>query len=477
MHTNRRDFLKKCAGVAGGRAALGKVIPAFGGVLSNRTLEVRTHAGRPNVLVLQPDQHRATIMGCAGDQQVTTPNLDRLAAEGIHFTHCVSSSPVCSPFRGTFQTGLYPHKHGVVRNNLLLDPGFTTFAEVFAGAGYATGYIGKWHLDGGIPAEQPGGFIEPGERRQGWQQWYGYEKSHEFFEVWKYDENRNKVRVEGYDWEPTWYTDVALDFARRNRDAGKPWLYYIAYGPPHAPLQCPQKYLDMYDPAGFVLPPDVVGKFPSEREQELRRILQIYYGQITAVDFEIGRVVQGLKELGLDDNTIILYTSDHGDRLGSHCDPIKGSLRGKSQPYATAFRIPLIVRWPSGIKPGQVCDALVNSVDLAPTLLELAGLDIPKIMQGDSMANWCLRGRGKRNEAVYFSGARWRAVWDGRYIFSPVGAFNILYDHKDDPYEMSNLFNSSEHTEAKARMCNLLVGLAEKTEDPELPSVKAACRS
>ena len=463
---NRREFLKESAAVAAG-----------GGVLSSRSLKARLGAKRPNVLVIQPDQHRGTILGCAGDKQAITPNLDTLATEGIHFTRCVSSSPVCSPFRGTIQTGLYPHTHGVVRNNILLDPAITTFAEIFAAAGYATGYIGKWHLDGGIPKNQPGGFIEPGPRRQGWQQWHGYEKSHEYFDVWKYDENRNKVPVEEYDWEPTWHTDMALDFARRNRDAGKPWLYYIAYGPPHVPEQCPGKFLDMYDPAKFELPPDVAGKLSVDQEQKLRQSLQVYYGQVTAIDFEIKRLVRGLKELGIDDDTIILYTSDHGDRLGSHVDMSGGKLRGKSAPYATAFKIPLIVRWPNGIKPRQVCDALVNSVDITPTLLALAGFDVPGNMQGDSMAGWCLTGRGKSNKAVYFSAAGWRAVWDGRYIFSPVGKYNVLYDHKNDPYEMTNLMDSPDHVAVRTRMCDLLVEFATKTEDPELPNIKAVCAS
>lgn len=436
----------------------------------------------PNVLVIQPDQHRGTIMRCAGDEQVITPNLDRLASEGIRFTNAISSSPVCSPFRGTLQTGIYPHKHGVDKNNILLDPNFTTLAELFAETGYATGYIGKWHLDGGIPKNQPGGFIEPGERRQGWQEWHGYEKSHEFFKVWKYNENREKVRVEGYDWEPAWHTDMALDFARRNRDAGRPWLYYIAYGPPHKPEQCLQEYLDMYDPSKFALQPDLVGKFPAKRERELRRILQIYYGQVTAIDFEIGRLLKGLKELGIDDDTIIFYTSDHGDKLGSHCDPKEGNLRGKAAPYATAFRIPLIIRWPRKIESGQVCDALVNSVDLTPTLLDLAGIEVPPSMQGDSMASWCLTGQGKVNSALYLGlgGANgkggWRAIWDRRYVYSPVGRYGILYDHETDPYETRNLIDSSEHEDIRHRMDELLITLAEKTEDPMLPIVRETCK-
>jgi arylsulfatase A-like enzyme len=430
---------------------------------------------RPNVLVIQPDQHRGTILRCAGDEHITTPNLDRLAQEGTHFSNCISSSPLCSPFRGTLQTGLYAHKHGVDKNNLLLDPTLNTFAEYFVEKGYATGYIGKWHLDGGIPKTQPGGYVEAGERRQGWEEWHGYEKNHEYFYVWKYDENQRKIRLQDYNWEPTWHTDMALDFISRNTNKKKPWLYYVAYGPPHLPLQCPDDFLAMYDPDTFKLPPDLVGRFSAQDEKKLRRIYQVYYGQVTAIDFEIGRILQGLNDLGVDRNTIILYTSDHGDKLGSHCSPRK--FRGKAAPFASAFRIPLIIRWPDQIRPKQVRDCLVSSVDLAPTILDLAGLPVPSVMQGDSMAGWCLDDKGTMNESLYLglggvsSSDGWRAVWDGRYIYSP-GKFNILYDHQTDPHETRNLIHSNAHTNIVKRMRLLLLAMAEKTGDPMYPVLK-----
>jgi len=435
------------------------------------------NGGQPNVLVIQPDQHRGTIMGCAGDRQVQTPNLDTLAAAGIRFSHAASSSPVCSPFRGTMQTGLYPHTHGVVGNNILLDPELTSFAEVFAEEGYATGYIGKWHLDGGVPEGGSGGFIAPGPRRQGWQEWHAHEKGHSFFDVWTFDDDGNKVHFEDYDWEPTWHTDMALDFAKRHRDADTPWLFYLGYGPPHKPEQCPDRFLELYDPDTFELPPDVQGRFSAEVERDLRRVYQMYYAQVTAVDYEIGRVMQGLEDLGIAEDTIVFYVSDHGDHLGSHVKEGE-SLRGKGSPYATAFRVPLIVRWPENIAAGQVCDALVSSVDLAPTVLGLAGLEIPSVMQGDSMAGWCTEGEGPRNDVVYLGLGRperaWRAVWDGRYVYSPLG-YEVLYDHQEDPYEMSNRFEDGSFGDVRERLGKALVRIAEETEDPLLGDVRDVC--
>ena len=413
-------------------------------------------------------------MGCAGDTQVHTPNLDRLASQGIRFSHAVSASPVCCPFRGTLQTGLYQHTHGVDGNNIRLNPNHTGFAQLFAQAGYATGYIGKWHLDGGIPADGKG-FVPP-DRRFGWQEWHGYEKSHEFFNVWQYDNNQQQVRLTDYNWEPTWHTDMALDFAKRHSNTNTPWVYYLGYGPPHKPEQCPQAFLDLYDPNTFQLPPDVQNRFSPQTEQELRRIYQMYYGQVSAIDHEIGRIMQGLDDLDIANNTIVFYISDHGDHLGSHVTE-GGNLRGKSSPYATAFRIPFIVRCPSLIPAGQICDALVNSVDLTPTLLDLANLDIPKHMQGHSMANWCKGQTGPRQEAVYLGVGGvtrpngWRAIWDGQYIYSPTH-HNMLYDHTNDPYEMQNRIDDPKYNTIQKRLSDQLLTCAETTQDPMLTTLQ-----
>jgi arylsulfatase A-like enzyme len=424
---------------------------------------------RSNVLVIQPDQLRGAAMRCAGDEQIHTPNLDRLAAEGVRFTRAASASPVCSPFRGTLQTGLFPHEHGVVENDVRINLDKKGFAEVFAEAGYSTGYIGKWHLDGGLPSDGKG-YVPPGKRRMGWQEWLGYEKAHEYFKVWKYDDGVSPpkmVRIDEYDWEPAWHTDMTLDFVRRNRDEKKPWLFYLAYGPPHVPAQCPDRFLDMYDPDEFVLPPDLAGTLSSEQEKELRRIWHIYYAQVTAVDHEIGRLMQGLKDLDVHDETLVIFTSDHGDHLGSHWQE-HGKFRGKGSPFAHAFRIPLIVRQPGRIPKCRVCEALVSSVDLTPTILDLAGLPPIEGMQGESMAEWCLNGSGPSNEGVWIGLEDWRAVWDGRYLYARGGKYRLLYDHEKDPHETNNLFDDVEYKKTRERMHMLLLDLAKKASDPML---------
>jgi len=143
-------------------------------------------------------------------------------------------------------------------------------------------------------------------------------------------------------------------------------------------------------------------------------------------------------------------------------------MRGKSSPYQKAFRIPFIVRWPAKIKGGLKCDALASSVDLTPTILELAGMDSIEGMQGDSMAGWCLNGKGPRNEAVWIGLGQWRAAWDGRYVYARGDKFNHLFDHESDPHELDNLLESPKHQKQVKRMHGLLLKLAKRAEDPML---------
>lgn len=455
-------------------------------VLVSFSCDKRHEQTKPNVLIIQPDQHRADVLGCAGNPMALTPNLDKLAAAGVRFSHAASASPVCCPFRATLQTGLYIHEHGVVENGIKLNYDFKTIGEIFAENGYATGYIGKWHLEGFLPKENVGGYVEPGEPRQGWQEWLGYEKSHEFFKVWRYNEHKEQVRVEGYNWEPTWFTDMALDFIKRKTEENLPWCYYIAYGPPHKPEQCTPEFLSMYNTDDFTLPPDAEKNLSEKKKLELRKILQIYYAQVSAIDFEVGRLQAGMKKSGADKNTIIVYVSDHGDVLGSHNHEIvnkyietnrnvDNTLRTKGKPFSTAMRIPFILAGPGIKQPGLVSDALVSSVDLAPTILDLAGIEVPEYMQGKSMAGWYGEGSGPDQPYLYMGlhddHNAWRAVWDGQHLLSMLD-YKLFYNHGEDPYELENLYNNPEFSKKQKEYETILINLAKETEDPILPRLE-----
>ena len=427
-------------------------------------------------------------MGCAGDPVVRTPHLDRLAAQGARFTRCISASPVCSPWRGSMQTGMHAHAHTVWRNNLPLPGELTGFAEVFRDAGYATGYIGKWHLEGGhghLAGTQtrrgvPGGPVPKGKRRFGWDEWQGYDVSHEYFDVWRFNEHDEKIRVEGYDWEPTWHTDQAVEFITRQTIANRPWCYYVAYGPPPDPEQCPPEFMRPYEGADFPLPDGASDALNAEQRAELNRLSAIYYGQVTAIDHEVGRLLAAIDRLGVADDTIVIYVSDHGDTLGAHLGTV-GHLRTKATPHRSSFMTPLLVKWPRRISAGLMSDALVSSVDLAPTLLGLAGLPSPSQRQGLSMADWCLGLPGREQEVLYLGlGAphttdAWRAVWDGDHLYS-TGRFNELYDCKNDPAERVNRRHDPAARNLVRHYHEMLFEQAARYNDPHREYLLAAAK-
>ena len=467
--TDRRDFLKQSAtGIAGGvlgATHLPGAARAQTGVASRK---------RPNVLILLADQHGARYTGFMGDPNVATPNMDAMAREGASFPHNTSNHPVCTPMRACCHSGRYGWQTGVLRNNVRLAHEEICFPEVFRDAGYATGYSGKWHIDGGVPEEQPGGFIPPGPARQGYDTEYlGYEKGHEFFDVWHYDKRGNKVFVEGYDWEPTWQTDRALDFIRRQRDADKPWMYFVSYGPPHLPLQTPQAWLDRYDPAQVDLKLNPrQARESAGYEDELRVAMQIYYAQVASVDHEIGRIRRGLEKLGVAEDTIVIYTTDHGDKLGNTGivknrnetmpDRPGAWFRSKASPEAHSSLTPLLVTGP-GIRAGTH-QHLSSSIDLAPTFVDLAGLPIPEPMIGRSVAGLCRGGDAPESRPIAMGlGNNWRAIYDGRYVYAPG---NLLYDRKNDPWETENQLGQDPALERRLR--DAFIETFEAAEEPNV---------
>ena len=259
--------------------------------VSSATVETRGDERRPNVLILMADDHRADIMGVAGDPMVVTPNMDRLAAEGIRFTHFASQSPVCIPSRATIMTGMYPTAHQVLPF-VQMDVDTTYFAEAFVQGGYSTGYAGKWHLNGisfyGTKAEE--GYVPP-DARAGFQEWDAYDSGTDHDAPTTFDESQDPpvlVDVPGYDWTPSYYTDVFLDFAERHASDDEPWMYYLSYALPHRPEEAPQEFLDMFPRESmdlFGLAPELEGNITPEEEQRFREILQAYYAQISFLFF------------------------------------------------------------------------------------------------------------------------------------------------------------------------------------------------
>jgi arylsulfatase A-like enzyme len=327
----RRDFLKAIsisAAALGTAGSLGAAAPAA---------QTAAGAKRPNVLFIFSDMQRAYSMGCYGDANARTPRLDRFAAQGARFDAAISTTPVCCPFRTCLMSGQYAHHHGTMSNGTTFNPTVKCLGETFRDAGHETGYIGKWH----IPAADKNnryGFPAAGEK-------YGnYETRH--------------------DVKPL--ADLMVEFLEEHRQSDKPWLCMLSWLPPHSPYQASPGYAEHFK--NITLPPNVPEGAPQAHAQ---RALPDYYGMIEEIDQEFGRIMDTLEKTGAAENTIVVYTSDHGDMVGCQ------GLSAKRWPYEESARIPLLIRYPRAIKPGQVIKDPIGAPDFYPTLAALAGVQAP----------------------------------------------------------------------------------------------------
>ena len=434
----------------------------------------------PNILLILPDQMRASAMGCDGNKEVRTPNIDRLAAEGIRFKRTYANVPVCCPARAILMTGTYPHVNGMMANDLRLREEQVTIAEILRNAGYRTGFIGKWHLDGG-PREP--GFVPPGPRRQGFEFWAAYECHHKHFQPDYFRDTPERIVVDKF--EPEASCDFAVEFLKSQRK-DKPFFLTVQMGPPHDPYGAPENYMKLYNPEK--LTPDVSWQAGSEgrptpkaglRRGPLanrfvpvggREEIAAYYAAITAIDDQVGRLLATLKETGADENTIILFTSDHGDMLGNH------GMRRKRKPHDESARVPGILRWPARVPKGQVVDTLFSHIDMPPTLLALAGQEVPKNMQGRDVSQVVFGQTQDGPEAVLLQifvpfnpdgiATPWRGIITkdhtyARYENEPW----VLFDDKADPHQMKNLAAEPDAKGLREKLEYQLAALMKKHGD------------
>ena len=279
---------------------------------------------KPNVIFVFADQLRYQATGFGGDVNVRTPHLDRLSRQSVNFLTAVSGCPVCSPARASLLTGQYPNKHGVFVNDVCLSNDAVSIAESFKGAGYDTAYIGKWHLDGHGRSNPI-----PPERRHGFEFWRVLECTHQYNQSHYYaDDDTEKRLWDGYD--AIAQTREAQHYIQ-NRTTQTPFFLMLSWGPPHAPYQtAPERYQQMYTPEALELHPNV----PAEVEAQARRDLAGYYAHITALDDLIHDLLETVKDCGIQDNTIFVFWSDHGDMLGSQGEHKKQTAVGRIHPCA-----------------------------------------------------------------------------------------------------------------------------------------------
>ncbi len=450
-----RSFLLSCATVS---------VVLLGWTASTEAAESRP--GRPNVVFLLADQWRAQALGYAGDDNARTPCLDRLADQGVVLTTAVSTCPVCCPYRATLITGRYPVTHGVFVNDVCLNHEATSLAQAFGGAGYRTAYIGKWHLDG----HGRSSFVPP-ERRQGFEFWRGCECTHDYNHSLYYADTDEKRYWKGYDAEAQ--TQEAQAYIRNHRRG--PFLLVLSWGPPHNPYEtAPERFRRPFKPEEIRLRPNV----PPEAQKAARRDLAGYYAHCAALDECTGRIVETLAECGIAENTILVFTSDHGDMLGSHAQV------RKQRPWDEAILVPFLIRWPGGLgRTGRKLTAPFGTPDILPTLLGLCGIAVPATVQGEDRSAW-LRGRQPDSDRAALiccvtpfgewtrqhGGREYRGLRTARYTYvrSLEGAW-LLYDNQEDPYQQRNLIGQTTSARIQADLDSKLQAELKRLDDAFLP--------
>ena len=430
---------------------------------------------RPNVLVFYTDQQRWDTTGVHGNPLGLTPNLDRLAFNGTHVYYSFTTQPVCGPARACLQTGMYATATGCYRNGIPLSRSHKTLAHYFNEAGYYTGYIGKWHLASEDPVRE--------EEQGGYQYWLGanvLEFISDAYDAVLYDKQGRKVKLPGYRVDAL--TDAAIRFIADVHSEERPFFLFISYLEPHFQntrddYPAPDGYMEQY--VGGWIPPDLAALGGSTHQH-----IAGYYGMVKRLDEALGRILDALKSLDLIDNTIILFTSDHGCHFKTRNSEYKRS------PHDSSLRVPTVLSGPGFFGGGRV-QKLVSTVDLTCTLLDAAGLDIPDCMQGRSVYRLVNRQCSHWPEEVYVQISesmvaravrtkRWKYCvaapdkdpWNDAH--SDTYVEYCLYDLQADPYELRNLIDSEAHRRvAEVMRERLLNRMAEAGETlPEIIPVK-----
>lgn len=416
---------------------------------------------KPNVIWFMVDQMRAQAMSFAGDPNLHTPNLDRLCRDGTWFKNAVSGFPLCCPARGSFVTGRYPHKC-VPGHEFGMDSSFETVADPFNEAGYHTAWLGKWHLNGWHEGDGRGGWsIVDKERRGRFQTWIGYENNNSQYDCWVHGHDGDKdvdlYKLPGHETDAL--TDLLLEQIEAHKD--EHFFHVCSVQPPHDPYSAPAEWAGRHSVADIKLRRNVP-PIPRIRERAQKE-LSGYYALIEQIDYNVGRVMDKIYELGIDGHTYIMFFSDHGDHHGSH-----GHMR-KMTPYEESVRIPMMI-WGGrryNYRPRTQADYVMNHVDVPVTTLGLCGLKPKSSVDGYDYSPVITSGPAWMNkkhcenapEEAYLQcvvptqhgdsiDLPWRGIVtrDGWKYVALEGQPLYLFNLNEDPYELHNM---AHHAQAK----------------------------
>lgn len=436
-----------------------------------------------NAIWIFGDQHRAQALGCNGDPNAITPNIDRLSADGQNFDRALSGFPLCCPARGALLASQYPHKC-VPGHEHQMPPETRTVAHAFKDHGFHTAYFGKWHLDGFKERTgRAGVHVIPPERRGGFDTWVGYENNNSQWDCWVHGgegEDAFQYRLPGY--ETDCLTDLLIEYIEeRGKNPNAPFFAALSVQPPHDPYVAPAEFMSHYNPASLTLRENVPA-IPRVVETA-RRDLAGYYAMIENLDWNVGRIREALDKAGLSHDTHLIFFSDHGDMHGCH-----GQSR-KTSPWEESIRVPFIL---GGIQPryegksGRP-NCVVNMVDVAPTTLGLCGIDAPDWMVGFDYSGVRLGNRPQKEvpDSAYLQSViptghgnsidrpyRGLVTRDGWKYVALEGQPWMLHNLNEDPYEQANLaFNSAFRTERKRLHDRLAQWVADTDDVFNLPAL------
>ncbi len=413
---------------------------------------------RPNILFIMTDQHNATALACYGNEEISTPNLDKLASQGVLFENAICQTGQCVPSRYSIWTGRYARSTGTYFNGQGQDPAENTVGDLFKKAGYVTGTIGKHHqimnaennMHGFDTVLVPRVNLMPVDTLP-------YADVHPGRSPVGTSSLPNEEHTCGL------ITQASIDFIRANKD--KPFVLWCSYFGPHTPINPSLPWASQYDAESVTLTPNhqsvdwktpgmegLISKSGTYSKPEYhKKTLALYYGFVSQIDYNIGRMIIELEELGLLENTIVVYTADHGEMMGEHQSWTKG-LTG----YDATIRVPLIIKDAGTFTGGQKTDKLAGSIDLLPTLLDLAGLDIPDNIQGESLRPSNMQkeswrkyifseiGRGPENNVVAVRSQTHKYV---HFRMETQTEYEQFFNLEEDPWEMKNLINDPSQAE------------------------------
>ena len=437
-----------------------------------------------NLIYIFADQLRRSSVGYNGDEKAITPNIDYFASQCTDMTNAVSGHPVCAPYRASLLTGKYTTSTGMVINEIRMTQNHRSFANVLTEAGYETCYIGKWHLYANKLGDHynPDNSYIPKGHRLGFEDFFAaYNFHHEYYAPHAYYhlDSPEKIYVDGY--EPDAQTDLAIEQLERLANGDKPYAFFLSIGTPHDPWvkeNVPEEYYELFRNVKFDKPinylsendpyADEWARLSEKERSELEEWMRCYYAMVANLDYNFGRLIKAINSLNGIEDTIVIFTSDHGELFGAH------GRRAKNIFYDEAVRVPFLIRG-ADFAPCK-CDANFNTVDVMPTLLSCMGLEIPSEVEGkDRMKE--IKGEESLDDgslmmctgrtAAWGDGNEWRAIRTKKYTYAIYKAdySELLFDNENDPYQMENLIGNPIYAEVHSSLKAMMYKKMEEIGD------------